>query len=80
MSFPKTPWAESAPVVCDMCKQVLANCHAPGADPSTTFVDGQTVMGSWAIMGEGCFPIYGVGLGTGKGQRFNIETGEKLEG
>ena len=31
--------------------------------------DGRTVTGQWAYMCESCFKQYGVGLGTGKGQR-----------
>lgn len=32
--------------------------------------DGKTKMGPWANMCEDCFKKYGVGLGTGKGQKF----------
>ena len=38
-------------------------CEIPAA------VDGKTTMGPWANMCETHFTQYGVGLGTGKGQR-----------
>lgn len=37
--------------------------HVPAA------YDGKTNMGPWAYMCEDCFQRFGVGLGTGKGQR-----------
>jgi hypothetical protein len=76
MSFPKTPWAGRMPDKCDICQKPLSVCSAG----SQTFVDGATVLGPWGNMGEGCFASYGVGIGTGKGQRYSLVTGEKLEG
>ena len=35
-----------------------------------TFVDGKTKMGPWAIMGDYSFKKWGVGLGMGKGQKY----------
>jgi len=35
--------------------------------------DGKTKMGPWANMCPNCFTDYGVGLGTGKGQRLILK-------
>lgn len=35
-----------------------------------TFIDGRTKSGPWAIMQPKSFAKYGVGLGTGKGQKY----------
>ncbi len=35
-------------------------------------VDGATTMGPWANMCESCFEVYGLGLGLGRGQRFEL--------
>ena len=32
--------------------------------------DGRTKMGPWAMMSQASFKKYGVGLGTGKGQKY----------
>ena len=34
------------------------------------FVDGKTRLGPWAIMAPSSFKIMGVGLGLGRGQRY----------
>jgi hypothetical protein len=47
--------------LCDFCKQEGRRREAR--------VDGKTVFGSWAYMCEYHFVIYGVGLGTGLGQK-----------
>jgi len=56
-------------------------CHKPVGD---AFVDGKTKMGPWANMCYvTCFPKYGVGLGTGKGQHYVKLNGKdyiKVEG
>lgn len=44
------------------------------------FVDGKTQMGPWALMCPRCFKLYGVGLGTGRGQKYDSKTLEKVEG
>lgn len=43
-------------------------------------VDGRTKFGPWAWMCTDCHKEHGVGYGTGKGQRWDTETGKKLEG
>ena len=45
---------------CDICGEKLTK----------NLIDGQTVYGSWAVMCPKCHEIYGVGLGTGKGQKY----------
>ncbi|MBU2346567.1 MAG: hypothetical protein KJ888_20445 [Gammaproteobacteria bacterium] len=62
---------------CDICQEDLhpfTNKH--------WFVDGKTSIGSgpWALMCARCFEIYGTGLGTGKGQKYDADTMEKIEG
>jgi hypothetical protein len=47
---------------------------------SPAFVDGKTTAGPWANMCLGCFSLFGMGLGTGKGQKYDAKTGVKLEG
>lgn len=34
------------------------------------FIDGKTQMGPWATMAPPTFRIHGIGLGTGRGQRY----------
>ncbi len=54
--------------------------HEPIVDE---FIDGKTVMGPWAIMCPACHRLHGVGLGTGRGQRYRLQTDlrwKKVEG
>jgi hypothetical protein len=53
-------WMGSPPVNCDIC-------HKPFGD---SFTDGATTMGPWGNMCSSCFTKFGVGLGTGRGQRY----------
>jgi hypothetical protein len=55
---------------CDICKRTI----------KTYFVDGNTKLGGWALMCPACFKKYGFGLGVGRGQKYDFETKEKLEG
>jgi hypothetical protein len=42
-------------------------------DPNVTaHYDGKTIEGPWAYMCEDCFRDYGIGLGTGRGQRLVV--------
>jgi hypothetical protein len=52
---------------CDFCKQ--------GGHTHPAAVDGATVLGPWANMCEEHFVQYGVGLGTGRGQRLILREG-----
>lgn len=40
-------------------------------------IDGRTVMGPWALMTPAAHRKYGVGLGTGKGQRYEKQADGK---
>jgi hypothetical protein len=53
-------WTGSAPTQCDIDKRPI----------TTEFVDGKTTVGPWANMCPQCFQRYGVGIGTGRGQRY----------
>lgn len=57
-------------IICDLCKQ-------PAKD---VYIDGKTKFGYWANMCASCFMERGVGLGSGKGQKYNVRTGTKLAG
>lgn len=62
------------PSICDVC----------GGSIGKGFVDGATRRGPWAIMcAERCYPAHGVGLGTGKGQKYERQedgTFKKVQG
>ncbi len=47
---------------CDMCEHPFVE----------VFYDAKTTGGPWAVMCDCCFTSYGVGLGTGKGQRYEL--------
>lgn len=70
MEKPKKKWLGDPPF-CDFCGEWTAG---------STFVDGKTKMGPWAVMCEGCFEKFGVGVGPGSGQRFSTDTKDKVEG
>lgn len=55
-------WMGTVPAHCDICGRTLVN--------SGIFVDGKTKMGPWAMMCAGCHGTHGVGLGSGKGQKY----------
>lgn len=38
-----------------------------------SFVDGKTTSGSWAIMSLESHRTHGVGLGTGRGQKYQLD-------
>ena len=58
---------------CDICNDALSNFDM--------FYDGR-MRGrtQWALMCKFCFNRYGVGLGTGKGREYDIDTKLKLRG
>ena len=49
-------------------------CDICGEELSKTIIDGMTANGSWAVMCPKCHKIHGVGLGTGKGQKYVRDT------
>lgn len=75
----KKKWISGGgPPECDIC----LNFHYKTTDLTKEefFVDGKTQMGPWALMCPRCFKLYGVGLGTGRGQKYDSKTLEKVEG
>lgn len=58
---------------CDICKEKIKG-------NSEWFVDGKTVFGPWALMCERCFEEHGVGLGLGRGQKYDGKTAVLIEG
>lgn len=63
-------WMGTRPVICDVCHRPLA----------VQFIDGRTILGPWALMCIHCHAKVGLGLGTGKGQKYDLATLVKLEG
>lgn len=41
-----------------------------GVEIGSVVYDGRTKMGPWATMSEASYKKYGVGLGTGRGQKY----------
>ena len=63
-------WLGPRPTSCEICNVPLEK----------EFVDGATKHGPWAIMDRNCHKKIGRGFGLGRGQRYDLETLEKLEG
>lgn len=57
-------WHGDAPDTCN-------TCHRPVGGE---FVDGKTAQGPWGIMCSACHRGHGVGFGTGKGQRYSLQS------
>ena len=70
---PIVRWLSRKPEKCDLCK-------TPLRPPEKFFYDFRTQMGPWGCGCEECFDQYGVGLGTGKGQKYDLKTLEKVAG
>ena len=62
-------WRGTPPKTCQLCNRPLKQ----------QFVDGANG-GPWAIMCPSCHHSYGVGIGTGRGQRYDLQTLLKVEG
>jgi hypothetical protein len=65
-------WISPTPVTCDVCDRRLGD--------DEFFIDGKTIYGPWGIMCVTCHMMVGVGLGTGKGQKYNVSDRTKVEG
>lgn len=63
-------WFGAPPVNCEICHTKFKN----------TFIDGATVMGPWAMMCETCHVRVGMGLGIGRGQKYDVKTETKIAG
>lgn len=70
--------AFSLPTTCDICNRDVTT-GLPKADRNQ-IIDGRTHHGHWAWMCRPCHKRIGVGFGLGRGQRFDITTGSKVEG
>jgi hypothetical protein len=53
-------WLGTPPAKCDITNLPISDC----------FIDGQVLGGRWAIMTPRTHAIYGLGLGTGRGQKY----------
>jgi hypothetical protein len=58
-----TPPSKPCPKECNICKEDMKD--------EVEFYDFKTIGGPWADGCEFCFDLHGLGLGTGKGQRYN---------
>lgn len=70
----KQPVYWSGPVQCDLNRK-----H----ELKTTMYDAKSIYGPWGTMCAECFPRYGIGLGTGKGQKYEKQEDgkwKKVEG
>ena len=65
-------WFGTWPAKCDLCSADLSK--------HPTFIDGRTQAGPWAMLCEYCHFLDGVGVGPGRGQVYDSNTLEKLEG
>lgn len=64
------------PKACDLCQVEADRAHAANGwilNIAPAVVDGKTKFGPWANMCQEHFDRYGVGLGTGRGQRLIIK-------
>lgn len=55
-------------------------CQVCGGHFDEFVIDGRTLQGPWAYMCQTCHHQIGVGLGLGRGQKYDIVTLEKVEG
>jgi hypothetical protein len=67
-------WLGSWPANCDLCGVPL------NTETITFFVDGRTDTSHWALMCPYCHRLHGDGIGTGRGQKYDSKTLEKVEG
>ncbi len=61
-------WMGSKPEQCDLCQYKMGEF----------FIEGKTIQGPWGLLCEQCHDEYGIGLGTGRGQKYNTDTLEKV--
>jgi hypothetical protein len=59
---PKRCWSGAVPLQDDFDKTIVAS-----------FIDGATIRGPWAIMTLESFKLYGLGLGLGVGQKYQLQ-------
>jgi hypothetical protein len=68
--FAVKKWNGSKPEDCQLCDRPLKK----------SFVDGRVRGSNWHILCEVCHIKFGVGLGVGRGQKYDLKTLEKVEG
>lgn len=68
----KIKWLGTVSSKCDFCNNDMKD--------EKFFYDFKSNFGPWGLGCEKCFKLHGCGLGTGKGQKFNMVTREKVEG
>jgi len=56
-------WQGTPPKECDVCQR----------DLNDVFVDGNTQTGLWAILCPNCHSRISIGIGTGRGQRYQCQ-------
>lgn len=56
-------WAGNPPKQCDLC----------GTPLLSRFIDGKTVHGPWGCLCVSCHAFEGYGLGTGRGQQYDLQ-------
>jgi hypothetical protein len=66
----KKKWMGSTPQRCDVCLLPF----------KWWFIDGKLSIGPWGLICVSCHATHGCGLGTGRGQKYNLKTLEKVEG
>ena len=71
-------WNGSKPIRCDICGKAFGRTE--GTDNMEVFIDGATKQGPWGLLCIGCHERHGHGLGTGRGQMYNLKSLEKVGG
>lgn len=56
-------WRGSPIRKCDLCSMPIQK----------EFVDGKTLSGPWGILCPACHRTFGYGVGTGRGQRYQLQ-------
>ena len=62
-------WLSKPPTKCDICNDDFEDGF---------FIDGKTQQGPWGLLCIGCHERHGRGLGTGRGQMYNLKSLEKV--
>lgn len=63
-------WMGAIPEKCDVCHNEFKD----------VFIDGATLMGPWGLLCESCHQEVGIGLGIGRGQKYDLKTEMKITG
>ena len=68
----KKSWLSGRPTKCELCAQPFKN--------GDVFFDAKTKNGQWGLLCSNCFVQENGRLGTGLGQKYDLNTLEKLDG